>query len=215
MAMQKVMKEIEDPVTIEQAGNWYEVTRTGLITNRPPDFDEWAASGEVLATMWKASPFNIGDWVNEGQEQFGERWTQATDVFGEYDYHTVANYASICRKVPYEVRDPSLSYSHHQAIAKFPPEEQRAWLQIAKFDPEEKRPLTLAEFRAKIKGEDGDPEPTLEQQIYTNLKGIKTKTDLLIELTNDQSLAEHQIKLLKVSEIVEDLLEVFAEDPDA
>ncbi len=168
---------------------WYEQTKSGIKILRDPTYEEWYAWGEVLALDRTNLPWAIGKWVNLGQEKFGEKWSQATDLFGDYDYNTIANYASVERKVEPERRFmDKLSYSHHAAVAKFEPAEQTRWLKIALSDPDEDgRMLTAAELRAKIKGED-TKDPVLSdirkiKNISANLQ--KSIPEVLIDTVND------------------------------
>lgn len=127
---------------------WVEQNDVGLKANKKPTFKQWESLGEQLELVRYSIPFLLGDWANMGQAIFEEDWTQATSIFDEYTAQTIANYASCCRKVPYKNRRDDLSFSHHQAVAKLPVEQQAAWLAIAAHDPVENRKLTAKEFRA-------------------------------------------------------------------
>lgn len=203
-------KETEFLLDVEN-GQWYRTTPTGLIVVREPEtFDEWAEPGPGWAVAKRSIPFIIGDWVNIGDDKFGEQWSQVTDIFGDYDYNTIQNYASICRKVPLEVRDADLSFSHHQAVAPLEREEQIHWLKIAKFDPEEKRMLTAAELRAKIKGEDTTPTP--EQEIEKLAKKVRNQLKEMTSIANENEFVDYQKFLINLSAMVEDLLDVLKEN---
>lgn len=190
-----------------ETNSWCKVEDRGLISLHEPTFEQWRETGSGLAITRNAIPFLIGDWINLGQGFFGERWSQATDVFGDYDYNTIANYASTCRKVDLQTREPDLSFSHHQAVAPLILEEQKYWLKRAKFDPDEHRPLTAAELRAKIKGEVKTPEPSPLQQIHKYALEIKERFELMWDLANQEEWSEIRDSIDVLQASIEDLIE--------
>ena len=95
---------------------WYTPDNQGMEIHRVPTWDEWSEGLEGLHLLQHNLPKIIGDYVNIGEDAFGERYLQALDVFGGYAYQTVANYASICRSVPRERRNPELTMAHYKAI---------------------------------------------------------------------------------------------------
>ena len=192
---------------------WCEVSEVGLKMSREPSFDEWYQTGEGLRVMRTSIPFLLGDWVNLGQGVFGERWSQATDIFGEYGYNTAANYASVCRRVALSDRDPELSYSHHQAVAKLEPSEQRRWLKIAKYDPDEGRALTAAELRAKLRGE-SEPDLTVEQELLKRAKSVKDRLSDMLAIAEDHSMRQHITALVNAAAHVDDLITILKEVVD-
>lgn len=117
-------------------GDWYRLKPRELRLKRTPTWDEYGDLGYTLAEMRGNSPFWIGDFVNHGEEIFGEKYAQVLSVFGEYEYQTVANYASVMRRVPAERlskphRKDELYFGHHDAVAKLELKEQGYWLQRA------------------------------------------------------------------------------------
>ena len=75
--------------------------------------------------------FTVGDWVNEGEDKFGEMASQLTDTFS---YWQVATWASVARRVPPENRllsQDKITFRHHRAVAGLPPGEQRQALEDA------------------------------------------------------------------------------------
>lgn len=107
--------------------NWWMPTDRGMELVRPPTWDEWEEGIGSLAMLHHNLPKIIGDYVNIGEDTFGERYAQAIDVFGEYAYGTIANYASICRSVPYDVRHPELTMAHYKAVRTLSTQEQIEW----------------------------------------------------------------------------------------
>jgi hypothetical protein len=200
-----------------EINSWCEFTEVGLKVKKKPSFDQWKETGSGLGVMRTAIPFAIGDWINFGEGEYGERWSQASDVFGQYDYNTVSNYASVCRKVPIEIRESVLSYSHHQAVAKLERDQQIYWLKKAISDPDEDgRMLTSTELRAKIKGEIEVPL-TPAQDLYKQSKQIHTKIEAMIATATGQDMTEAHDLLIRGFSIFADivtLLEPEEEDED-
>lgn len=110
---------------------WYDTDMRGLRVQRVPTWDEWSVGIRGMAHLMHALPMIIGDYINVGEDTFGESYEQALDIFGEYSYGTVANYASICRAVPYERRREGLTMAHLKAIRSLEPVEQVEWQQRA------------------------------------------------------------------------------------
>jgi len=129
----KMSKEIvssEHP-TLKTKNDWYQITEKGLKIEAPPSYEEWEQLGYALAFIDESLAKCIGDWVNIGEGTFGERYSQALNVFGEKSYGHVANCASTMKRVAYEDRIGDLSFSHLQVVAPLPPAEQRKWQQKA------------------------------------------------------------------------------------
>jgi|SRR3990172_6681666 len=146
---------------------WVKITPISLSFSRPPKFKEWEQSIPLFAGLRGALPFWIGDFVNLGEAAFKDQYSQALDLFGQYEYHTIANYASVTRRVNTADRVEGLSFSHHAVVAKCEPADQRRWLKRALYDPKEGRMLTVDELDDLVnpdqeheggEAEEGDPE---------------------------------------------------------
>lgn len=163
-------------VTTDQDGNWYELRKRELHFKRAPTWDEYDEGGFVMGRMRGSVPFWIGDFINKGEEAFGERASQATRHFGEREYQTVANYASVCRRVPARLgrkkhRRDELSFSSHEVVAKLDHDQQAYWLDLAVKDG-----LSSGELRKLIKA-DEEGDDTIGKSIYESLD------DIIIDLT--------------------------------
>lgn len=99
------------------------LTKVGIQFAGYPSFDQWQAVGLLLAQFHRTLHFWIGDWINYGQHRWGERYSQAIDVFG-YAYGTLANDAMVCRRIEFSRRREELTFAHHQAVARLPSAEQ-------------------------------------------------------------------------------------------
>jgi len=117
-------------------GEWYELKPREFRVTKTPTFEQYDSAAHTLAKMRDNGPFWIGDFVNFGEDTFGEMYSQVLRHFGEYEYQTVANYSSVMRRVPARVgarphRKEELSFAHHDSVAKLPHTEQSYWLERA------------------------------------------------------------------------------------
>lgn len=88
---------------------------------------------------WVADLLNLGDFLH------GFEASQAEAVLGR-DPETLRRWQWVATKVQKSRRNPRLSFSHHEEVAKLDPAEQIAWLARAEDDR-----LTVRELRAHIK----------------------------------------------------------------
>ncbi len=172
-------------VTTDDEGNWYELRKREMHVKRVPKWDEYDGDGFVLGRMKGSLPFWIGDFINLGEDTFSERYSQALTHFGEMDYFTMANYASVCRRVPAWLnrkrhRRDELSFSHHDAVASQTHKKQVYWLQRA-IDEN----LRSKELRSLI-----NPKPdSAAKSIY------ETLDDIISSLTELKSMSPAELRI--------------------
>lgn len=142
----KKQTDVMDQPALQAFPKWVVINPTNLIFTKKPEWDEWQQVVPLFAYLRNAMPWWIGDFMLHGEEAFGQMISQVEDLFGKYQYNTVANYKSVCQRVAPERRVAELSFSHHQVVAKCNPTDQSMWLARALFDPEEQRMLTVAEL---------------------------------------------------------------------
>jgi len=120
-------------------------TPTALILTDDLDFDSYEALGRYLGALRDATAWWIGDWLIFGEFVYGEKYAQAVEATGR-SKQTLKNYAWVASKVPASRRKATLSWSHHEAIAKLDPREQRTWLGRA-----EKQGWSIEELRGAMR----------------------------------------------------------------
>ncbi|MEI6818076.1 MAG: LmbU family transcriptional regulator [Verrucomicrobiota bacterium] len=109
----------------------FAITPTGIEFSEELSFDEWDALGQKLAPVGKSIGFIIGDWINYGENHWGERYKDALERTG-LAYQTLAQYSYVARKVQFSCRQEKLGFEHHLVVAKIKDsEEQRYWLDMA------------------------------------------------------------------------------------
>lgn len=101
---------------------------TVLEINGVLDIDVWAKLGAELQFIESGHQWWLGDWLNYGERQYGEKYTQALEVT-RYSYGTLAVYAHVASKYEPLTRIKNLSFKHHQIAA--PQENRQEWVQLA------------------------------------------------------------------------------------
>lgn len=124
----------ESPQALAEGRIYGELTPVGWI---PPEggmtFEEWQETGDTLTRINTATKFARGDWLayGEGRGQWGETYAQAMDQTS-MSYDTLRQERYVAERVPIRVRVHDLGWSHHYAVARLEPEQQREMLERAK-----------------------------------------------------------------------------------
>lgn len=102
-------------------------TRNGGLTDPNVTYDQLAAVGVMLADIRKKVQFAMGDWLMVMEERFPEKFSQAAELL-EVSEGGLMEYIRVARRVPRSVRKPSLTWSHHRAVAALEVPAQKEWL---------------------------------------------------------------------------------------
>jgi uncharacterized protein with PIN domain len=132
-----------------------------------PDIDEheWAAFGQRMSAIGRASQWWIGDWLRFGVERWGEKYAKAARITG-YDVSSLRNMAWLAGEFDLSRRRDRLTWSHHAAVAGLEPEERDIWLTRA-----ENLRMSVSDLRGEIRtaqrrlaesAETSEAEPQLE-----------------------------------------------------
>ena len=109
-------------------------------------FDEWEALGEQLRMVQGAVQWAIGDWMNYGDEKFGEMAPQAWNIWPEYSYDQLRKFARVAQYIPLEERRPHISWSMHSEVAPLSKTDRNKWLDALE------KGLTRADLRLSLNG---------------------------------------------------------------
>lgn len=120
----------EEIVRIGNLPNSIMVSDVGITFLKDLDFDDWYKLMQTLQRLETAFQFGIGDALNYGQMQYGEKYSQAMDATG-YAYQSLANWAWVSKSIPHDNRISGLSWSHHRVVAKLPEDQQKQMLTMA------------------------------------------------------------------------------------
>ncbi len=106
------------------------LTPVGFQPSRKLTYEEWEECGRTLQQAAGAVQWWIGDWLNYGEREYGEKYAQAVEVGAMLDRNveTVRAAQWVSERIPIVRRLTTLSWSHHQAVASLEPEEQGALL---------------------------------------------------------------------------------------
>ena len=146
-------KEVTKQLTV--FGNKAKITKTSLELLNNISYEEWLKVGGVLKEIGGAVHWWWGDWIRQGDKEWGKTYIQAEKETG-FDNETLRHDKWVASKVDPCRRRHNLSFSHHIEIAKFTPEEQVRWL-----DKAEKEKLNSKELRKLIKEEKYKEQPPI------------------------------------------------------
>lgn len=106
-----------------------EFNSVAAVVRGRPELEDWAGPLQFALWVQKASPWWIGDLLNQGDAQFGEVFSQICE--GLISADLLQRYESVARRVPPENRRASLSWSAHAAVARLSHDRQRLMLDKA------------------------------------------------------------------------------------
>jgi hypothetical protein len=115
--------------------------------------EAWAEYARTVAAIDRASAWWVGDCLIYGEDLYGEDLFGLAEVMG-LEPHTLQNRVSVARAVPPALRRAGLSWSHHEAVAGQPRDEQARLLAQA-----EAEGWSVAALRRAVKATKQLPEP--------------------------------------------------------
>jgi site-specific DNA-methyltransferase (adenine-specific) len=101
-----------------QIGN-FKIQQRGLIATGKPTYDEWYQVGEYLRYLEGSLMWAIGDWLNYGEQKYGEMYAQAVEETGK-SYQTVANAKWVANQFSSAARKFNVSWELYHAVASQP-----------------------------------------------------------------------------------------------
>jgi len=113
--------------------------KQGLHVVGKPTINEWMEYGEKLRTVEASMQWIIGDYLNYGEFNYGEKYSQVLDE----SVATWKTYNWVSNRVPKDIRNPNLSWSHHRMVANLPREYQVKLLEKAEKESLSTRDLSL------------------------------------------------------------------------
>jgi hypothetical protein len=79
-------------------------------------FGQWAELGPVLRQLSTRLQFAIGDWLNYGENRYGEKYAQVADTLA-YDRAYLMNVAWVSRAIEISRRREIVPFAYHQEVA--------------------------------------------------------------------------------------------------
>ena len=152
-------------------------------------YDEWLEYGRMLVYSESDLKFQIGDWLNFGEQTWGEIYAQAIDV---QQAQVWVGYAWVARRC--KVRFSELYWSHHRAVAAFDHDQQIQLLKLAIQEDMSARELERvvksikSEWKAAPQLEEPE-EPAIVEVECPICKGCgktdRDTSDLIVKLIDD------------------------------
>ena len=109
---------------------YFDFQRTGVVIKENTPIDEWLRIGEVLKKANAATQWWIGDWLNFGEREYGEKYSQALEAT-DYDYSTLRDFSWVAGRIGLSSRNDNLTFKHHRVVASLEKHEQNKWLKKA------------------------------------------------------------------------------------
>jgi hypothetical protein len=133
-------------------------------------YDRWATMGRALGLMDRAARWWIGDWLNFGEQRYGERHGQALEDTG-LAFGTLRNIAWVARRFPPSRRRDTPAWYMHAEVASLPPEQQDAWLDLVAKEGWNRQQLRESVQQARIAVVEPAPLPPLPGADPVSLDG--------------------------------------------
>lgn len=93
-------------------------------------FDQYQRIGRTFQQIKSSLAWWVGDWLNFGDQKFGEAAMQAVDATDK-SVETLLKYKAVAARVPKEIRRSDLSWVHHFGVCYIPVEQRGPLLEIA------------------------------------------------------------------------------------
>jgi hypothetical protein len=107
----------------------------------------WLEQGRTISQADNQRQFAVGDWLACGDDKWGRTaYAKAATIFRGYTRATLKDFCQVARRVQVPLRNGTLSWAHHKAVARFTnPELQRDLLAKAA-----DKSMSVAVFRKHI-----------------------------------------------------------------
>jgi DNA modification methylase len=93
----------------------------GLTVAGNPTYDEWYQAGERLRYLEGALMWAIGDWLNYGEQKYGEMYAQAMEAT-DYSYQTLRDAKWVAGEIVSSTRQFDVPFGHYKEVAAQEPE---------------------------------------------------------------------------------------------
>lgn len=143
----------------------FKLHKNGLSAIGTPTFQEWEEVGRFIKKAEGSVHFWIGDWLNYGEQKWGEMYSQAMDAT-EYEYGTLRDDKWLSKSIQLSERSDNLGVGQARLIAPLPEEEKKYWSEEIK-----KEPIPVRELKKKIKERKKDllPKPIIPDGVFSIL----------------------------------------------
>ncbi len=98
------------------------LTTTGLELPKGLPIEDWLKIGESLRKINGAIQWALGDWINYGEREYGERYSQALEASDYSNLGSLYNIAYVSRTIETSRRREDVLFSQHAELAVLPPD---------------------------------------------------------------------------------------------
>lgn len=149
--MTEALQRIEQDFMPVVVDDHFLIQADGLRVRGKPSFNDWELFWKKLRSMERGIQFAIGDAIRFMREQLGDKADQIISAATGWSDNTVRTYEWASKEIPQEVRRMDvLTYSHHQAVGKLDPPEQKKWLNRAA-EGDGTKEWTVSQLKANMK----------------------------------------------------------------
>jgi len=146
-------------------------------------------SSAQLNTMFK---WWLGDFINFGEQKFGDQIFQVTDGLG-LEYSTINKILWVTKSIPREYRRPELSFSHHEIVAAI--KDKRLVDMLLRKGAEGK--MSLIEFRSFVRVQFDPQKIGINKNIkpfYQNLTHSLDRSAALLKASELSDITPKQLE---------------------
>jgi hypothetical protein len=192
-----------------------ELSATGLNVTVKLSYEDWFKLGKTLQIVHRSVLFWIGDWLLFGEQNWGEKFSQAIDATG-YSVETLRNAHWVSSRVESVRRNNALTWSHHQQIASLEPCEQDKFLHAAAQNGWGVRELRAAVrlLREPEKKPDWQEPSDPPEVVSDDIEYEETGEQIIVERSNLEADFRHLLALTKAYRLAEKGDSARGIDPD-
>jgi len=148
---------IRKPINISES-KYFTLDQVSLTIQGNPSYKDWAKFGLLLTRIEGSVHWWIGDWVNYGEKEYGEKYSQALEETG-FSYVTLGHDAWVCKAFEICRRRQNLPHSYHTDVAALNQEEadklldqaeKENWTRYQQADKDEQK--RLEQYMRKVPG---------------------------------------------------------------
>ena len=146
-----------------------EFTQTHVTLKQGLTFAEWLHVGNKLGHIHGCARWWIGDWMNYGEQHYGDKSRRAIEAAAllHLEPDACRSYALVASRVA--TRVSTLTWSHHREVVALEPDDQQSWLRLA-----EQHDWSVADLRQAIREDQADTRPDAGKPVRTFV-GIATE----------------------------------------
>lgn len=150
----------------------------GLTLSPGLSFSEWSEVGKSLSFGHGMHQWWIGDWLNYGEESFGEKCHEIAGIT-KYKKGYLAGLKSVSKAVPLALRCANLKWGHHKEVAILETDEDK---KVALHWAESEK-VSVKKFREQIiEWRGGNPRPRKEKMSYGDTPESTTEHDRIADV---------------------------------